>query len=232
MPDQPSPDRRLAERPFIKICGLTRVADAELAHEAGADVLGAILSPGYGRSIAPALAAQFVEHTGLPLVAVTVDAPVDDLLRWADEAQASVLQLHGNESPDHLARLRQSRPWTLWKAVRVRSAEQVEQALRDYAEVADGLLLDGWHPDQAGGAGVTFSWHHVAPLRDQFPTGFQLIAAGGLRPDNVATAVQHLRPDGVDVSSGVESALGIKDPERLRAFIAEARAARALRSDP
>lgn len=210
-----------------------RVADAELAHEAGADVLGAILSPGYGRSVAPALAARFVERTSLPLVAVTVDAPVDDLLRWADEAHASVLQLHGNESPDHLARLRESRPWTLWKAVRVRSAEQVEQALRDYAEVADGLLLDGWHPDQAGGAGVAFSWADIAPLRDQFPTGFQLIAAGGLRPDNVAMAVQHLRPDGVDVSSGVESALGRKDPERLQAFIAEARrAARALTSDP
>jgi phosphoribosylanthranilate isomerase len=87
----------------------------------------------------------------------------------------------------------------------------------------DGLLLDGWHPDQAGGSGKSFSWEGVRVLRDQISDEVTLVAAGGLTPGNVADAVRALRPDVVDVSSGVELHVRRKDPELVRAFIRNAR---------
>lgn len=210
-------------RPRVKICGLTRLEDAVAAREAGADYLGAILSPGYARSVPAPRAATFAQETDLPLVAVTVDAGLDDLVRTAEVARASVLQLHGGESPDHLARLRDAGDWELWKAVRVRDRAEIERALEVYIHVADGLLLDGWHPDQAGGAGVGFSWPLLEAVRERVPPSLTLITAGGLRPETVAEAVRRMRPDVVDVSSGVESSTGIKSPQKLRDFILHAK---------
>lgn len=217
--------------PHVKICGLTRLEDATAAHEAGADLIGAILSGGYARSIPAPRAATFVQATGLPLVAVTVDAPFAELVATAEAARASILQLHGAESAQHLARLRDAGDWELWKAVRVRDGAEIEQALDEFADVADGLLLDGWHPDQAGGAGVGFSWPLLEAVRERVPASLTLVTAGGLRPETVAEAVRRMRPDVVDVSSGVESSTGIKSPQKLRDFILHAKSSGAQHDD-
>lgn len=206
-----------------KICGITRVDDAGLAGRAGADYVGAILTKGYRRSVPPETAAGFPEAAGRPLVAVTVDETLGDLVALARRSGASVLQLHGDEPPETLAALRNEGEWELWKALRVRSAGAVLSALDRYGAVADGMLLDGWHPEHRGGSGIRFPWDLVEPVRDRFPPGIRFVAAGGLQPDNVAEAVRRLRPDVVDVSSGVEISYGIKDAARVRAFIRNAR---------
>jgi phosphoribosylanthranilate isomerase len=205
-----------------KICGVTRVIDAGLAGRAGADFVGAILSAGFSRSVSTVLAARFSEASGRPLVGVTVDEELPDLVSLARRSGAQVLQLHGGEPPEFLEALAGEGEWELWKALRVRSAEEVLDALDRYGSVADGILLDGWHPEVQGGSGIRFPWDLVAPLRDRFPAGVRFVAAGGLQPENVAEAVRRLRPDVVDVSSGVEVSRGIKDAARVRAFIRNA----------
>jgi phosphoribosylanthranilate isomerase len=205
-----------------KICGITRVIDAGLAGRAGADFVGAILTSGFSRSVPTALAARFTEASGRPLVGVTVDESLPDLVGLARRSGAQVLQLHGKEPPEFLEALAKEGDWELWKALRVRSADEVVDALDRYGSVADGILLDGWHPEVQGGSGIRFPWDLVEPMRATFPSHLRFVAAGGLHPDNVAEAVDRLRPDVVDVSSGVEISRGIKDAARVRAFIRNA----------
>jgi phosphoribosylanthranilate isomerase len=213
-----------ARRPVhVKICGLTRVADARHAARSGADYLGAILSGGFQRSIEPTLAREFVEPGGPPLVGVLVDAPVADALERARASGASILQLHGDEAPEVLDELRARPGLGVWKAVRPRSADDLRRALDHYAEHADGLLLDGWHAELRGGSGTRFDWDLVARLREELPAGVILVAAGGLTPDTVAGAVAAIAPDVVDVSSGVEASPGQKDTRKVEAFIRAAR---------
>jgi len=214
-------------RPFrVKICGLTRVEDGLAAAGAGADYLGFIASGGHARSVSASLGAELARETGLPVVAVVVDETVDRMAALAAAAGASVVQLHGEETPGALTALRDRGPWKLWKALRVRTREEVEDGIARFGAVADGLLLDGWYPGLAGGTGTRFPWEVVAPVRGAFPSGLDFIAAGGLHPGNVAEAVERMRPDVVDVSSGVETSPGIKDPERIRSFIENAKRAR------
>jgi len=215
----------------VKVCGVTRAGDARTAAAAGADFVGAILSPGFARSVEPAAAAAFVPAGEAVLVAVVVDAGVAGASALARAAGAGVIQLHGDEPPGDLRALREEGAWRLWKAVRVRSPADVEAALERYGGVAHGLLLDGFLPGRLGGTGVPFSWETVAPLRERFPEDLALIAAGGLTPDNVGEAVRVLRPSVADVSSGVESRTGVKDPEKVRAFVARARRAARARSE-
>lgn len=205
-----------------KICGITRVDDAGLAGRAGAHFVGAILTEGYRRSVTPEFAAAYPDASGCPLVGVTVDEPLDRLVDLARRAGVSVLQLHGDEDPEMIEALRSEGDWELWKALRVRSADGVTSALDRYSGVVDGMLLDGWHPEHRGGSGVRFPWDLIEPVRDRFPSELRFIAAGGLHPDNVAEAVVRLRPDVVDVSSGVEITHGVKDAARVRAFIRNA----------
>lgn len=208
--------------PDVKICGLTRAEDAALAAAAGAAFGGVILAPGGKRSRTPAEAAAL--FAGLPLrrVGVFVDAGADELRRAADAAGLHVLQLHGDEDPSLLLSLRAEGRWRLWKAVRPRSGAEFLAALDRYAPVVDALLLDGYSPTAHGGTGARFPWEEVAKHRAALPAGIGLAVAGGLSPANVARAVAMLRPDVVDVSSGVESAPGIKEPGAVRAFVAAA----------
>lgn len=210
----------------VKICGLTRLEDALSAAAAGADYLGFIASAGHGRSAPAGLGAELARETNLPVVAVVVDEPLDRVVALARTARASVVQLHGGESPEEMAALRDRGPWKLWKALRVRTGAEVEDGIRRYGTVADGLLLDGWHPGLAGGSGTRFPWEVVGQVRGAFPPGLDFIAAGGLHAGNVAEAVERMRPDVVDVSSGVETSPGIKDPARIRSFIENAKRAR------
>lgn len=204
--------------PAVKVCGLTRPEDAVLAAEAGADYGGVILAPNYRRSVTASAACVIFSAFPGRRVGVFVDAEEDALFAAAAEAGLDVVQLHGTEPPEVAGRVREC-GYEVWKAVRVRTADDVRDALRRYAGAVDALLLDGYDPAAAGGTGTRFDWMQIAALRGEVPEGMRLVAAGGLRPDNVAEAVRTLRPDAVDVSSGVESAPGIKDPAAVRAFV-------------
>jgi phosphoribosylanthranilate isomerase len=151
-------------------------------------------------------------------VGVFVDADEEALLSAAAAAGIHVVQLHGDEPPEMADRVRAA-GYEVWKAVRVRGPDDVSAAYRRYGGHVDALLLDGYDPAAAGGTGTRFDWMRIAALRGELPGETGLVAAGGLRPDNVAEAVRILRPHVVDVSSGVESAPGVKEPAAVRAFV-------------
>jgi phosphoribosylanthranilate isomerase len=202
----------------VKVCGLMRHEDAAVAAEAGARWLGVILAPGFKRSVTADDARIILGSFPVRKVGVFVDEDELILRSVAEKAGVDVLQLHGDESPDFAARMRAA-GWEVWKAVRARDADDFSAAAMRYAGSVDALLVDGYTPDTHGGAGVRFDWEAVAARRGELPAGMRLIAAGGLRPENVASAVRILRPHAVDVSSGVESAPGRKDPQAVRDFV-------------
>jgi phosphoribosylanthranilate isomerase len=208
--------------PDVKVCGLMRHADAAVAVEAGAAYLGVILAPGFRRSVTPDDARVILGGLQARRVGVFVDAAEEDLAAAARMAGVDVLQLHGDESPELAARLRAA-GWEVWKAVRARGADDFSAAVRRYAGAADALLLDGYDPSSHGGTGTRFPWEAVAARLHELPAGMRLVAAGGLGPANVAEAVRVLRPHAVDVSSGVESAPGVKDARAVRDFVRAAR---------
>jgi len=210
--------------PFlVKICGLSTPESLEWALSAGADLVGFVhfqKSPRHLPVEAAAALARRVDGRAKTVV-LTVDA-ADELL---DQIVAAIapdfVQLHGRESPQRVAEVRKRVGRPVIKALGIGSAEDVAAA-HAYAGVADLLLYDAKPPKDAsrpGGLGVTFDWSLLAAA----PTPFLL--SGGLDPTNVHDAVRQVRPFGVDVSSGVESAPGVKDEARLRAFVAAARAA-------
>jgi phosphoribosylanthranilate isomerase len=203
-----------------------RREDARHAAAVGADCIGVILSPGFPRSVLPEVAAGFVEAAPPLLVAVFVDPRVEEAVRAARTAGADVLQLHGDERPDHLRALRAEGPWRLWKAIRVRRPAEILAAAERWVGLADALLLDGFREGSAGGQGARFPWKALESVRHAIPRELSLVVAGGLTPESVAMAVERLAPDMVDVSSGVEAKLGIKDPERVRSFVERAQAAK------
>lgn len=208
----------------VKICGLGRRADVEAAAEAGADYAGLVLAES-PRRLAPAEAAELAgaaRAAGLLPVGVFVDRPVPEVAGLADRLGLAAVQLHGDEDPAACASLR-SEGTEVWKAIRPRNREELERLVDRYAAHADALLVEGWSPEAAGGTGTGFPHEWLAG--DARPAGLRIVLAGGLDPENVGGAVQGVRPDVVDVSSGVESAPGRKDPGRIRAFVRAARAA-------
>lgn len=213
----------------VKICGVCRPEDAEVAAALGADYIGVILAPGYGRSRTVEEAARIFEAGAGPRrVGVFVDPAPAGLAEAVDHLGLHVVQLHGDESPETIAEFRRLGAFRTWKVVRPRTAADLRAAVERYAGVVEGLVLDGSGRaagSGAGWAGSRFPWSDVAPARGDVPRGVDVIVAGGLDPDNVASAVACLAPDVVDVSSGVESAPGIKDPDRVGAFVAAARSA-------
>jgi indole-3-glycerol phosphate synthase/phosphoribosylanthranilate isomerase len=209
----------------VKICGLTRREDACLAADEGADYLGVVLVPGTPRAVSVSEAKELLSGIAALKVVVMANPSLGDAVEAANALEADVIQLHGEESPEFVGALRSRGRWEIWKALSVRGVNEVQGGLAGYGSIVDGLLLDGWHPLQRGGSGTSFSWEEVGRLRDTFPEALKLIAAGGLRPDNVEEAIFRLAPHVVDVSSGVEDRPGIKDPAKIAAFIRNARRA-------
>ncbi len=203
----------------VKICGLTSREDALEAAAAGADFLGVVSVAGSPRFRTPREAGSLAQGLGAPLVIVLADRTLEEAVEAAATSGARVVQLHGQEGPEFVDVLRDAGPWNVWKALRVRGPEDVRAGLTAYRGSADGILLDGWHPRQRGGTGVRFPWDAVAELRGEVPAGVLFGVAGGLSPENVSAAVTRLRPDLVDVSSGVEEKPGKKSRARVRAFI-------------
>jgi phosphoribosylanthranilate isomerase len=209
----------------VKICGLKTPDALDAALEAGADLVGFVFFPPSPRHLgleaARTLAARVKGRAGI--VALTVDAGDETLLDIVNTLKPDLLQLHGTESPDRVVavRTRYGRPVT--KALPVAAREDLAP-VRQYAKVADRLLFDARAPKEAtrpGGLGQPFDW---TLLRDLDP-GVPFMLSGGLDAGNVAEALRITGAPGVDVSSGVESAPGVKDPDKIRAFIRAARAA-------
>lgn len=208
----------------VKICGLCRPEDARVAAEAGADLLGVVFAAGPRRQDA-ASARRIWEGQGAGRAGVFADADESEVLRVADVLACSVIQLHGSESPEACERIRAAGPWAVWKAIRVRGDELSAQ-VRRYAAVADAVLVEAFDAGGLGGTGAPLPRAALARARAAWPQGLALVVAGGLAPENVAAVARAFDPDVVDVSSGVEAQVGAKDPERVRAFVRNAKEVR------
>ncbi len=137
----------------------------------------------------------------------------------AGQLGLAIAQLHGSEGPEECRRVRDTSGVRVWKAVRVSGSDELRDGIDRYVDAADGLLLEGKSDRGHGGVGSGFDWSDLAAIREDWPAGLTLVLAGGLTPDNVAEAIASARPDVVDVSSGVERSVGVKDPTAVRAFI-------------
>lgn len=205
-----------------KICGLVRPGDARAAESAGADYLGVVFAPG-PRQRDPSQAREIWNGTAARRVGVFVDPELDEVLRVARDLGLAVVQLHGSEAPALCREVRDSGPWAVWKAVAVRAGESLRSELERYAGAADGVLLEGSSTAGRGGVGARFDWSRLESVRAAWPDGLRLILAGGLSAANVEEAIRAVRPHVVDVSSGVESVPGRKDPARVQAFLSAVR---------
>ena len=210
---------------WIKICANTSVADARLAAEAGADAVGFVFAPSPRRvtveqvtAIVPELPAE-IEKIG-----VFVDAAFEEIATAVDASGLTGVQLHF-DAPAELAAQLRARFGPELRIVRtVHFAGPATGLLHD--PNIDAVLIDSCTAQARGGTGIAFDWNLAAITLFQNAEARRAIAAGGLTPDNVAEAIATLRPWGVDVASGVEAVPGRKDPIKLRAFIANARATR------
>jgi phosphoribosylanthranilate isomerase len=202
----------------VKICGLTRLEDALWAAHCGADLLGFICWPGSPRYIAPGPLRELVEALRaegcpLPLVGVFVDQALSDVREVSSVCGLDMVQLHGGEPAAYAAAI--GLPYLL--ARRIRQASDLA-GLEAYDPW--GLVLDSYDPGRPGGTGQPWRWDLLAEAQ-ALPE--RVILAGGLTPENVRVAMRVARPWGVDVATGVERAPGVKDPERVAAFVAQVR---------
>ena len=199
----------------VKICGITNLADAQAAVEAGADALGFNFYEKSPRHVSLKTAAEISKQ--LPpfvmRVGVFVDAEPDFVLRAISEAGLTMLQFHGDEPPEFCTQF----GLMSMKAFRIRDAESLKK-IPDY--LTDAYLLDAFSSAGLGGTGEKFNWD-LAVAAQKFSK--PIFLAGGLTPENVAEAVKKVQPVGVDVSSGVESAPGKKDYAKVMAFIQAAK---------
>lgn len=198
-------------RTRVKICGLTRTQDVETAVHAGADAVGLVFHRASPRCVtaeqARVLCASlppFVTSVGL-----FVDAPAEQVRAVLERVPLEMLQFHGDESADYCAGF--GRRWI--KAIRMRPGLDLPRTADDYRASA-GILLDAYQVGVAGGTGKTFDWGRIPP-----GIGPTIVLAGGLDPYNVADAIRAVRPYAVDVSGGVESAKGVKDADKIAAFM-------------
>ena len=211
--------------PLVKICGLSTPESLDAALDAGADMVGFVFFPPSPRNIgletARALGAR-VAGRALK-VSLTVDATDEVFVALVEALRPDILQLHGKETPERLLDLRAKFGLPVMKAIGVATAADLAAVAR-YEPVADRLLFDARPPEDAtrpGGNGNAFDWNLLAGVKTDRPW----MLSGGLDPDNVAEAVRMTRAPGVDVSSGVESAPGVKDLAKIAAVVARARAA-------
>jgi phosphoribosylanthranilate isomerase len=194
---------------FVKICGITRAQDADLASRLGAAAVGFVLWPGSPRCVTPdaarMIAAELPPH--VMKVGVFVDEDIETVRNLMDVVGLDVAQLHGNETPDYCQQLGRR----IFKSVGVRDNGTVDVSTFDPEVV---LLIDAHDSERHGGTGRTVNWDSAREIAAMRPT----ILAGGLNAANIRLALQSVRPYGVDVSSGVESSPGVKDPVRMRSF--------------
>ncbi|MNZ65802.1 N-(5'-phosphoribosyl)anthranilate isomerase [compost metagenome] len=199
-----------------KICGITRIEDALLAAEAGADAIGLVFYARSPRAVDVQQARAII--AALPpfvtTVGLFVNASRGELNEILEAVPLDLLQFHGDETADDCAGYH--RPYI--KALRVRPGEDIKARCAEFPQAA-GILLDTFVPGVPGGTGETFDWSLVPEN-----PGCPIILAGGLTAENVAAAIRQVRPWAVDVSGGVEASKGVKDAAKVRAFVAAVRA--------
>lgn len=210
----------------IKICGLKTDDAVEAALTSGADLVGFVFFPKSPRNVSldEAIRLATLARGRAKIVALVVDAADDALAAIATRLAPDLLQLHGHESPERVAAIRASTGLPVMKALPIAEAADLAH-VPAYAAVADRILFDAKPPKTPealpGGNGLSFDWRLVVDL----DPGRPVMLSGGLTPETVAEAIAVTGVAAIDVSSGVESAPGVKDPARIRAFIANARAA-------
>jgi phosphoribosylanthranilate isomerase len=198
----------------VKICGLTRLEDAQMAQDLGAWALGFIFYPRSKRYITPANAKPLI--TALPAAAQTIGVFVNQTLEavaTGNELALKGLQLHGDETPEECRRARDNFGGLLIKALRPESEDDL-QIIADYKDITDYILLDAAVAGQYGGTGQTGDWSLVDKAKAY---GIPVILAGGIGPDNIQSAMA-AKPFACDLAGGVEASPGVKDPEKLKAL--------------
>lgn len=208
------------QRPLVKICGISDEPGLNAALDAGADMVGFVFFERSPRHLAPDKAAALAAKAGsrAQRVALTVDANDEELDAIVVSARPDILQLHGTETPSRIEEVKRRFGIAVMRAMPVGSLAD-RAALAEVDGVADFLLLDAPPPraaDRPGGHGTTFDWSLLHDLRTRIPW----LIAGGLHTGNVVAALRETGAAGVDVSSGVESAPGIKDPVKIASFVA------------
>lgn len=205
---------------FVKICGVTTVADALHAVQAGAGAIGLNFHPASPRCVSRETAREIVDAVDIDgIFGVFVNQSVDEIKRIVDATGISIIQLHGDQSPEFTASLQ---PHLVFRAFRFRgdsSFPEIEQYLDDCDRLGafpSGILIDAYDSTAVGGTGKVVDW---TQLFGQIPDGLAWLLAGGLTPENVGEAIRICRPWGVDVASGVESSPGVKDPAKVEAFL-------------
>ena len=200
---------------FIKVCGITRVSDALHAVEQGATALGFVLWPKSPRAVTVDRAAEIIAElpSHVMTVGVFVNEPVDSIRYAADHAHLTAVQLHGDEPPAYADALD-------WPVIRAVSVGEIDAAA-DAWSAGTALLVDNIDPVRRGGTGDAIDWTRAAGVAKTR----RVVLAGGLTPENVAAAIRAVHPFGVDVSSGVEAAPGVKDLDKVTQFISNARLA-------
>lgn len=202
---------------IIKICGIKTLKDALAAIEAGADYLGFNFYPKSIRFIEKSACAEITsvlkrEHPQVKLVGVFVNSPVDEIKDILQTCSLDLAQLHGDETPEMVSALKGK----AFKAIRLSAETSVAESVYPFLKSAlPAMLIDAAVKGVYGGSGVTSDWTAAAELAKKYP----LLLAGGLTPENVADAVRQVHPWGVDVASGVESAPGEKDAEKISVFV-------------
>jgi phosphoribosylanthranilate isomerase len=199
----------------VKLCGMTRPEDAELAADLGAWAIGFNLWPGSKRLADPAVAAGIARalRRRVELVGVFVNPTLDEVVHAAEGMGLTHVQLHGDEGPAFCTAVAERTGARVIKAVGVASGADIRAVERFHT---DFHMLDAPAGKAFGGTGRTWDWGLAAQRRSQVP----VILAGGLDPGNVADAIAAVRPWAVDVASGIESAPGVKDPAKMEAFMA------------
>src|SRR4051812_38688512 len=213
---------------IVKICGLSTRETLDVALDAGADMVGFVFFPASPRHLGLEMARELGKRAKghAKKVALTVDADDATLGNIVEALQPDILQLHGHETVARIRDIKQKFRLPIMKVIAVETAADLAP-LPGFAAVADRILFDARAPKEAtrpGGLGAVFDWRVLENLDLKLP--FKV--SGGLNAGNLAEAVRVTRAGGVDVSSGVESAPGIKDPEMIRAFIRAARATEEL----
>lgn len=203
----------------VKICGITNVEDAHAAADVGADALGFNFVPGTPRYIEPQVAERIISHLPpfITTVGVFADASPEAISQVVRACGLNVVQLHGSETPKYCNDVGARCRVPLLKAFRVKDRDSLSP-IPKYKVSA--YLLDTYVKGKKGGTGETFNWD----LAKEAKAYGKIIIAGGLTPENVAQAIQQVRPYAVDVSSGVESSPGKKDHAKIKAFIENVRA--------
>ena len=210
---------------IVKICGLSTVETVDAAIAAGADMVGLVFFPRSPRFVGIDRAAELAERARghAEIVALAVDMDDSGLSAIVERVKPDWLQLHGAEPPERVTAIKKRFKSKVMNAIGIREKGDLAAADR-YAAAADRLLLDAKPPkgaDRPGGLGIPFDW----TLLSGFDPGISWLLSGGLDAGNVGEAVRITSAPGVDVSSGVETAPGVKDPDRIRAFITAARQA-------